>query len=95
MILRCLITQFDHFGKLKVTRNFYFCKLFASFVCFRYLNFFYVLLSQAIIDDIKDNKQQKDIITDVRELSEKYIIPEHEVIQIVSILNAPMHELVD
>lgn len=40
---------------------------------------------QAIIDDIKDNKQQKDIITDIKELSEKYIIPEHEVIGIVSI----------
>lgn len=38
---------------------------------------------QAIIDDIKDNKPQKDIITDVKELSEKYIIPEHEVIAIV------------
>lgn len=39
---------------------------------------------QAIIDDIKDNKPQKDIITDVKELSVKYFIPEHEVIAIVS-----------
>lgn len=39
---------------------------------------------QAIIDDIKDNKPQKDIINDVKELSEKNFIPEHEVIAIVS-----------
>jgi hypothetical protein len=39
---------------------------------------------QAIIDDIKDNKPQKDIISDVKELSEKNFIPEHEVIAIVS-----------
>jgi hypothetical protein len=38
---------------------------------------------QAIIDDIKDNKPQKDIINDVKELSVKNIIPEHEVITIV------------
>lgn len=40
---------------------------------------------QAIIDDIKDNKPQKDIIADVKDLSEKNFIPEHEVIGIVSI----------
>lgn len=45
---------------------------------------FSVFLFQAIIDDINDKKAMKDIITDVKELSEKYIIPEHEVISIVS-----------
>jgi hypothetical protein len=44
------------------------------------------IIFQAIIDDIKDNKPQKDIINDVRELSIKNIIPEHEVITIVSSL---------
>jgi len=40
-------------------------------------------LQSAIIDDINDKKAMKDIITDVKELSEKYIIPEHEVISII------------
>ena len=42
-----------------------------------------MLYFQAIVDDIKDNKPLKDIISDVRELSVKNIIPEHEVIGIV------------
>lgn len=42
-----------------------------------------MLFFQAIVDDIKDNKPLKDIISDVRELSVKNIIPEHEVIGIV------------
>lgn len=40
-------------------------------------------LQSAIIDDIKDNKNQKDIINEVRDLSVKNIIPEHEVITII------------
>ncbi|CRK99797.1 CLUMA_CG013105, isoform A [Clunio marinus] len=40
-------------------------------------------LQSAIIDDIKDGKSHKDIINDIKELSEKNIIPEHEVITIV------------
>lgn len=45
--------------------------------------YFFWLYFQAIVDDIKDNKPLKDIISDVRELSVKNIIPEHEVIGIV------------
>lgn len=40
-------------------------------------------LQSTIIDDIKDNKPQKDIIADIRDLSVKNSIPEHEVIVII------------
>lgn len=41
-------------------------------------------LLQIIIDDLKDNKPQKEIISDIKDLSVKNLIPEHEVIVIVS-----------
>jgi len=37
-------------------------------------------LQQALIDDINDGKAHKDIITDIKEKSNNYNIPEHEVI---------------
>jgi len=46
-----------------------------------YIPYFYL---QAIVDDIKDNKPHKEIIQDIKELSVKNSIPEHEVIGIVS-----------
>lgn len=49
------------------------------------LNSTFSSLLQTINDDIKDNKPVKDIIADVRELMTKSIIPEHDVITIVSL----------
>lgn len=40
-------------------------------------------LQSTIVDDIKDNKPQKEIIADIKDLSVKNSIPEHEVIVIV------------
>jgi len=40
-------------------------------------------LQLLIVDDIKDNKQQKDIIANVKEMAAKYLIPEQEVIGII------------
>jgi hypothetical protein len=44
-----------------------------------------LFILQTIVDDIKDNKPHKEIIADIKDLSVKNIIPEHEVIVIVSI----------
>lgn len=73
--------RFNHFWKSEVTAFLRLCNSFS----FRFSYRFILFLRQAIIDDIKDNKPQKDIINDVKELSAKNIIPEHEVIGIVSI----------
>jgi hypothetical protein len=40
-------------------------------------------LQSAIMDDIKDNKPHKEIIADIKDLSVKNSIPEHEVIIII------------
>lgn len=48
------------------------------------IKFFFYL--KAIIDGINDSKTTKDIISDVREMSAKSEIPEHEVIGIVSVM---------
>lgn len=82
--------QVYHFVKVE-SHNFYvqFVVLFVNLRIF--LNFLAFRL-QAIIDDIKDNKPHKDIITEVKELSVKNIIPEHEVISIVSLLRRETFE---
>lgn len=61
---------------------------------FVFLNFSFFYYLQAIIDDIKDNKPQKDIINDVRDLSVKNLIPEHEVITIVSCKNLSINSII-
>jgi hypothetical protein len=36
-----------------------------------------------IVDDIKDNKNHKDIVSDIREMAAKFVIPETDVIAII------------
>jgi hypothetical protein len=40
-------------------------------------------LQQLLLDDIRENKAAKDIISDIKEMALKYNIPEHEVISLI------------
>lgn len=50
---------------------------------FDYLFFFFIIIIQLLKDDVRDNKTHKEIIANIRELSQKTNIADNEVIGLI------------